>query len=269
MKTKKFVPLLLATLFLFTALTSCKKEEADDNQDSATENSLAETFFNDVTTISDQAGDGELGTYKTEGTLSTCATVSHDTVLRHIEVDFGTSNCLCSDGRYRRGKILVDYTGRYRDSGSVHTISFDNYFVNDNQLLGTKSVTNNGINGNGNLNFTISVNGQINKANGGGTLSWTANRNREWLAGSATQIWSDDVYLITGSSSGTTASGETFTSLITTALRKEMSCRQIVSGMVEFTPGSRYTRFIDYGSGVCDNTITITINNRTFSVVIQ
>ncbi|MBK9638931.1 MAG: hypothetical protein IPO63_14420 [Bacteroidetes bacterium] len=51
--------------------------------------------------------------------------------------------------------------GAYRDSASSHAISFDNYFVNYNQLLGTKTVTNNGRNADGKLSYSITVNGSI------------------------------------------------------------------------------------------------------------
>ena len=59
------------------------------------------------------------------------------------------------DGKNRRGIINVSYTGSYRATGSVHTITFTDYFVNDNQLLGVKTVTNTGLNTNNNPTWTV------------------------------------------------------------------------------------------------------------------
>lgn len=95
--------------------------------------------------------------------MTTCATITFDTAAspKTLTIDFGTTDCLCGDGNYRRGKILVSWTGPYRDSGSVRTITFDQYFVNYNQLQGTKTVTNNGTNGSGHPTFTVTVNGSV------------------------------------------------------------------------------------------------------------
>ncbi|MGQ0830006.1 MAG: hypothetical protein ACT4ON_16585 [Bacteroidota bacterium] len=259
--------------------TSCKKEEKDTDTNAASDHALSEGTFNDVNNISDEAAKGSLSSYMTPGTsdsgerglLSSCATITHDSVSnpRVLTIDFGTTNCFCGDNRFRRGIIKVSYSGKYRDSASTHTISFNNYFVNDNQVLGTKTVTNNGHNTAGNLNYSISVNGQIIKANGGGTITWTSTRNREWIAGESTPTWLDDVYLISGSANGTSASGNSFTANTTTPLRKEIGYKHIVSGILNVTPSGKATRILNFGNGTRDDQATVTINGNTYNITLH
>jgi hypothetical protein len=278
----KQTKLILKNLVLVCAASlvfvACKKNASNDFDTDvrpAEDNSIAEATYNDVHQIADEAvNNGSLANFR-EGNngaiTSGCATVTLDTVStpRRVVIDFGTSNCLCSDGKNRRGKIIVTYTGRYKNAGTVITHSFDNYFVNDNQVLGTKTVTNNGTNAAGNMNWTISVNGQVILANGGGTITWVSNRNREMIAGAATPTWGDDIYLITGTGNVTSSNGRSCTFTITTPLRKELACRFMVSGVVDITPANRPTRTLNFGSGACDNQASVTILGTTYPITLR
>jgi len=279
----KKISIFMAAAIVCTALlfSSCKKDSSSNDSDteSAENNALAESSFNDVTTISDQAAlsgsvnmrvsaadreDGSLG--------SGCATVTVDTVsVPHIiTIDFGATNCVCNDGRSRRGKIILSYTGRYKEAGTVISISFNNYFVNDNQLTGTKKITNLGLNTAGNLVYKIEVNGQVIKANNGGTVTWVSTRQREWIAGSGTPlVLSDDVYSITGNATGTNANGKTYTITITKPLIRKMTCRWFESGTLDVTPEGKPTRTLDYGNTGCDANATVTILGHTFPIVLK
>lgn len=280
MKTKRFltgsITMIVAASMIFT---SCRRDEEDTDTSAAADNAFAEACYNDVTNIADEAGiSGTVTNYRvgdpnSGGLLTTCATVTitnantadQDT----ITVDFGSTNCACNDGRNRRGKIIVYFTGLYRDSASTHTITFDNYFVNDNQVMGTKTVTNLGHNANGNLVYDIDVTGTIILANGEGTITWNSQRQREWTAGESTSVWYDDMYSITGNATGVSAAGENFTMNITNPLIRNMAlgCRRhFTQGTVELTPGTRPMRTIDFGSGACDDIATVTINNHTYTI---
>lgn len=253
--------------------SSCRKNnDRDSDWSAATDNALAESSFNELKNIADEAYSGNMQLYRaTEDTLVFgCATVIRDTTgsVKTLTVDFGTTNCACNDGKNRRGKVIVTYTGFYRDSATVITHTPDNYYVNDNQLLGTKTVTNMGRNGSGNIWFDIAVNGQVIKANNGGTISWVSDREREWVAGESTLTWLDDSYLITGNASGTRSNGEAFTVDILTALKVNLSCRYIVSGSLQVTPANHSARLVDYGTGACDNQATVTINGNVYNVTL-
>jgi hypothetical protein len=281
----KKISIFIAASVVCSALlfSSCKKDSAKDSDvESAQDNALAEADYNDVTTITDQAAlggsvnmrvAGDASASREDGSLgSGCATVTIDTVStpHAVTIDFGTTNCVCNDGRSRRGKIIATYTGRYKESGTVITISFNNYFVNDNQITGSKKITNQGLNNSGNLVYKIEVNGSIIKANSGGTITWISTRQREWLAGSSTPLLlSDDVYSITGSASGTTAKGKAYTITITKALVRKMSCRWFESGTLDVTPEGKPTRTLDYGTTGCDANATVTILGYSFPIVLN
>jgi hypothetical protein len=265
LKTASLLGILTLTVF------SCRRENDEKESGTAADNSLAEQTFDDVKSIADQAADGNLTSYKTGGLLSVCATVTHDTLSdpRMLTIDFGTVNCLCNDGRNRRGKILVSYSGRYKDQGSVHTITFDKYYVNDNHVMGSKIVTNEGPDGNGNIYYTVVIDGSIGLADSSGTLTFVSNRTRTWVAGYSTPEWMDDAYEITGTASGTRPDGGSFSAEIITPLRKEISCRWIVSGVMEFTPGDKPTRTIDFGNGDCDDQAVVSIGNWTRTITLR
>jgi hypothetical protein len=285
MNLKKLSLFISATLLVSSLyLVSCKKDTTsskDSDVESAEDNSLAEAQYNDVTTIIDQAaasGTVTLGiaggssVNGTDGTLgSACATVSIDTVTvpHKITIDFGTSNCLCNDLRNRRGKIIATFSGKFGNVGSAISVSFVDYFVNDNQIKGTKTDTYMGLNNAGHPVINISVDGQIVKANNGGTISWTSTRQREWVAGFNTLDWSDDVYSITGTASGVKASGQAYTITITKPLVRKMNCYWFESGTVDVTPEGKAVRTLDYGSTGCDANATVSILGYTFPIVLR
>ncbi len=269
------------------SLFACKKDNttttANETDTSiASDHNLADATYNDVNNIADQASTGTLvfysPTYDGNGKIdvasekSSCATITNDTTATpHVlTIDFGTTNCTCNDGKNRRGQIIVTYTGHYRDAGSTHTITFNNYYVNDNHVEGTKTVTNNGLNTAGNITFSISVDGQITKTNGD-VITHVASHTREWTEGSSTLVWNDDVYLITGSSHGTktTSSGSTnYTAEINTALKRALSCHWFESGVITITPAGHPARIIDYGSGTCDDQAIVTINGTPHTITL-
>jgi hypothetical protein len=263
--------------------SSCKKkttEEKDSDTAAAVDQSLASTTVNDMTNISDEAANSgttsTLSSFRTSessAVLSSCAIISFDTLAaaKTVTVNFGTANCLCNDNRNRRGSIIISFTGRYRDSNTVITVNPQNYFVNDNQVTGSKTIINKGHNAAHHLVYAINANIQIIKANGGGTITWQSNRQREWTAGENTFTWSDDMYSITGSASGTTSNGNSFTSLITSPLIRNMSfaCRRhFTQGILEHTPAGKATRYIDFGNGTCDNQATVTINGTVYNITL-
>lgn len=280
-----FIKISLGTFVAGTLLfTACRKEkEVDNDTTSAKDNNLAERLFDEVKRITDAAADGSLASsnmksYQMRDTaILGCATVTHDTSAspRTLTIDYGTTNCLCGDGRERRGKIIVSYTGPYRTAGTVITHTFDNFFIEDHQVLGTKTVTNSGINTAGHTYFTIHVDGSVIKpaSAGSGTITWVSDRVREWIEGESTLLnIADDKYSITGNASGTSAAGTSFTVSITSPLIISLSCifetvpkPALVQGTLDITPSGKPVRTINYGSGACDNTATITVNGNTYT----
>ena len=189
-----------------------------------------------------------------------------DTLL----IDFGNNNCLYN-GKLRRGKIIITYTGKYRDSLSVMRTSFDNYFVNENLIQGIKKITNEGRNNDGNMWFSISIDSASIITNNG-AINWNSNNTREWIEGSETPLdFTDDKYLITGNSNGNGVNGNNFDTNSENLLL-DFNCWPIscilTSGETTIIPESYSDRIIDYGDGDCDCEYTISIDNTTYPITV-
>jgi hypothetical protein len=203
--------------------------------------------------------------------MGPCATVTIDTITfpHNVTIDFGPVNCICHDGKLRRGKIIVSHTGPYWAIGTVITTSFDNYFVNDHQLLGTKVVTNLGLNSAENPTWEIEVDGTVIKPNGE-EIIWVGNRLREWVEGHGMPpfMWWDDIYHITGSHNIVASDGTTLSAVITQPLEVALNCYWIRSGIIEMQHSELPLVILDYGSGTCDDQATITINGVSFDITL-
>jgi hypothetical protein len=270
------------------SLTACDKDNddttvagPDPSSTSANDNAMAEAYFDDAYrqmdeqasangSISGRMG-GKTDNYTTSGAgcvdsvkLTTTAGVFPMTLTIYFN-----GSVTCTDGRKRSGRLICTFSGRYRDANSIITITTDNYYVDGNKVEGTKTVTNNGFNAAGNLNYTISVtNGKITTATGS-VITWESTRNREWTAGQNTLLnVSDDQYQITGSASGTNRNGDGFTATITSALLVKMNCKFITQGTVVFA-SERGGFTLDYGNGVCDDKATLTVNGSAHIITLK
>lgn len=281
---KNFLKNAFVLMLGTSILVSCKKDQLSDEESELTtseDHSFMESTFNDVGNIADEAASmGDLISYKTssetDALLGLCVKVSRDTVsespTKILTIDFGSVNCVCKDGRSRRGKIIVKHTGQYLDSGATKIVTFDNYFVNDNQVTGTRTVTNNGHNISNNLNWTITEKGSIVLVSGAGKISWDSYRNRELIAGESTLELSDNEYSITGKASGVNAKNLAYTANITSPLIRKMTlgCRKhFVKGTIVMTPSGKLARTIDFGNGECDNLATVSINGKSKEITLR
>lgn len=284
MKAKNIYLRMLSSIFAISVIVaSCKKEKEnskDIDTQAASDYEQTQLIGDDVSNMAD-AADGGITKFKTTSdipevpeVLSGCATVTCDTMNSTdpdtTTIDFGTSNCLCLDNRNRRGVITIIHSGNKITPGSYRTITFNNFFVNDNQIEGTHTITANGQNSNGNWNWTVTAqNMKITKSNGK-FHSWNSTRNREMIAGAGTPYQrNDDVFLITGSSSGNNSNGKNYSALIIDALRKEATCKWIVKGSVQIFPDNKPLRTLDFGTGSCDDQATVTINGTTYNITLH
>ena len=171
-------------------------------------------------------------------------------------------------GHTRRGKIVSVYTGRLKKAGSTVTTTFDGFYVDSIQVEGTHTIQNKSTSSN--LIFSMTLeNGKLSTPSGDYIA---VNRTHTWTqtAGDTTAP-ANDVFQITGSSNGTIqASGITWqwSTLVTTPLVREFSCRWIVSGQSTITHGTK-TAVLDYGSGTCDNNATLTVGTKVYNITLR
>lgn len=271
--------LLLAGL-LFTSLvfTACDKETDTSDTTIAIDNYLVTQESSGIIDALNSAA-YDFGVMKLDESgaaaatlLPECATVTVDTTSnpKSITIEFSSdgNGCLCSDwdNKYRKGRIIATWTGKYRASGTIIQIKTEDYFVSGNKYEYLKTVTNNGQNSSGNLTYSVN----IQKANiyfsDNTTFTSTSTRTREWVAGSNTLTPYDDVYKITGSASGVSRSGDDFTYTITQPLDVTIACRWIRKGTIVITPSGKPARTLDFGDGSCDNKATVEINGNVFNI---
>lgn len=263
MKTLKFSTLIII-VFSCMALQSCKRDKDEDldiETQTSNDNYQIEGNINDALKEVDAASvSANLG--KTGPTIIIDSTSSP----KRMTIDYGTST-LCADGKLRSGKLIVTWTGRYRETGTVITITPESFSQNGNKLEGVKTIKNEGRNGAGNLYYTITVSNAKLTTAAGNVSTWNATRNREWISGESTAAWNDDVYLITGSASGVASNQISYTTTIKTAIRVDLSCQyRLTAGELEVRPSGKLTRTVNYGTGSCDNTFTVQIGNKTYTI---
>jgi hypothetical protein len=271
MKTKNRFANVIIMLLVGMFYTSCHKSDRDLDKDTtaATDNSIAENAFAGIFKAIGEFSDSTM-----QLRSASCATYSITPAIldtttwpKTLTINYGTTNCLCADGNYRRGIITAVFTGQYRTPGTIITVSLLNYY-HDNYLIhaGTHTIINNGLNTSGNLSYTINVvNANITTPNG--IINWNSTHTREWIAGESTTLnpW-DDVYSITGTANGTSANGNTFTVTINIPLIVALNCAYIEKGSLTLTPANLSPRLVDFGSGACDNKATVTINGTIYNV---
>lgn len=276
MKTTKLTGVaLLGLLSLAVMTSSCNKnveETATSEETTASDNQEANAVGDEASNIADNAANGNNLFGRTQGVaeqldaMSGCATITRDTLgvnNYRVTVDFGATNCLCADGKNRRGKIIATFSGDYWTNGGVKTITFDNFYRNDNKIEGTRTVTNQGANASGNYSWkVVAANMRLTRTDGK-FHTWNSERTREMLAGYNTRgNWQDDEYQITGTANGSNSNGVTYTANITTPLHRKLSCRWIDKGVIEFQNSNGKSRTLDYGDGTCDDKATVQVTGR-------
>src|SRR6266516_2734206 len=114
-----------------------------------------------------------------------------------VTIDFG-DGCLCADGKFRKGAIIIHLTGPIRRSGSVLTITFRDFYLNRAHIEGTKTISN--LSANGAVKFTVQVvGGKVTLPNGRG-YKYNSLKSVAQIDGSTTPNTIDDVYKIEGRS---------------------------------------------------------------------
>ncbi len=271
--------IVLFSLGFSIVLSACGKFRYDKDQ-SAEVNRKVETAFDEMTNISDQAITGNMVYYKNGGVIVThpgdkpvqqktacnvIITIDTTGTPKTVTVDYGSTNCDCNDGKTRRGKIVTTYTGFYHAQGTIITHTPVDYYVNDIKIEGTKTVENMGLNASGQPFFNVQIDG-IATLTSGETMAYTSTRVRTWTDGFTTLFNRfDDEYDITGTATGVFSSGGGYTANITSPVHIKVGCGFPVSGTVEITPQSRPVRLLDYGTGTCDVTFTVTVNGQTYT----
>lgn len=274
-----FSKYLSAIALTALAFSACNRNPKDDNYlyddddriGYATEASRIEFANNDVISIADQAGLLYNAEYIRQST-STCASVAVDTINtpHTLIIRFGETDCLCADGRKRRGSIIVQYNGRYLDTAQVHTITYNNYYLEGNRLTGWVKTTRVDTTVTGNWFYKVQVKDSMD-VNPDPLQTqhvvWSGNLMRRWVGGQNTPQRDDDFFSISGSTTITSPNGHVYNFNIGTPLQFAITCDYAQSGVVNVT-GYNGSRVLNYGNGSCDNEAQLNVGVRVYQLTL-
>ena len=198
--------------------------------------------------------------------------ITSDVPKGTITIDFGVG-CTDARGNVRKGIIRVMYNGRRFIANSTVETIFDNYSINDVKIEGTRTVINITGSSEETPKFTIVLTGGKTTWPDGTFATRSVNRIREWIR-TANPL--SDLWIITGTASGTNRKGENYSMEITKPLVFKRECSSnnkrkefiAVEGTKQLTVGDKLI-IIDYGDGTCDNKVTITINGTSKEVEVR
>lgn len=264
----------VASIVAMTAISSCTDKEERFNAADAqalSEEAIADAYYEDADDMSstvvydDGATNGRVGGTITSADerMKTCATISISgdatTTAGTITIDFG-DGCTYR-GNTRKGKIILTYSnGPAGSNGFTVVTTFDGYKINDIELKGTRTIVKQANSVETNLQHHITL--------VGGEAIWPdgSNITRE---SDFTRVWvrdqEDPRIQLDGSASGTTRLDKSYTMEISETLVYRRECMvadgifMAVEGEKVFNTDSKQI-IINYGSGDCDRSVTITVN---------
>ena len=262
----RVLPGVIAGLGLMVALSACnKKERENDNVVKQEETSYAneqlmlEQIYHNADRVVERVF--TLGV----ASLGTCVGVQYDTTANHeierLTINFGKSACLGYDGRYRKGKIIIEYTKdiKRNTNGHYSKMMFDGYVLDDHTVAGHREIWCKGINESGNLHFDIASMDTITTSKGE-MVTGASFRERELYMGTGTLQTTDDKYRITGYGNFIGANKTTYRVEIARPLVDALDCNWINQGVINIFPTGSTQRVLDFGEGECESVATINVN---------
>ena len=276
-KQKKtlFLTRIMLLIFASFMLTSCEQEnlsiDDDTSQDLASATTQTEidqvsegiddiidNISFDFTTNTVEKG-SDTKTTDEQAFLPDCVTTTKviNGNSKKVTLDYG-DGCATRNDNYLSGKIIIDITYNTEEKSININYSFDNFYFNNKKVEGEVHKYRMRVNGNGNPEATINRDIKI-TWNDGLFVTVKGERKREWIEGFGNNRWGDNVFLITGTWTVTKKDGTVITATVLEALKRNMACRFLVSGIIEIQKNDKKVT-LDYGDGTCDDLAIATIN---------
>ena len=283
MKKVLFSFIAVFALFLF----SCEKQSliSDQEKTLATDDDAIETVVDeaayevDLFSESNAAIDYVAGTTKTElkggffGNRYMEGQAPTVTVERTdggfpitITIDYGDGVEL-TNTRVLSGKIIIVVSDRPRTLNATRTITFENFYIDDINIAGTRTITFSASEEN---MPQASVESLLTITFPDGTVFTREAENlRTFVEGYDTPfIHADNVFHITGFVNITGDDDFIRTKIIIEPLVRKADCRFLVAGVVKITRNDGVEILLDYGDGECDDIATLTKNDETVQITL-
>ncbi len=202
-------------------------------------------------------------------TFPACASINFDTTAtenKKITIDFG-NGCKCDaiDGKFRKGKLEIQWTGNYFQENGVRTLKSNNYFVGN----GSKYYQ-------FNIDFTVNTQSYSHFTStesitfyktASDKISRTSTRTYQWKKGKNTygELY-DDIIQVFGNGNGKNIDNKSFTTSIAEneAIVLDMGCKWLKDGVSFLNPEDKNQRKIDYSS--CDSYANVAIQERIYTI---
>ena len=185
-----------------------------------------------------------------------------------VTIDYGTAGYITDSNDTLQGKIVITISNKLWKAGATKTIRLVDFYVNGNNDIGLKTITNNGLNAAKNPSMSVVASDTIIRVDKS-TIIRNASRTRERISDNGTpKLFFDDEFSTTGSSAGMNAKGVAYTVEITNPLISYNNFKFFVKGTVKTTTQNR-TAVLDYGDGTKDNKATLTINDVTKNIILR
>ncbi len=195
-----------------------------------------------------------------------CAEVEHDTATNTITITYDSlSDCQNPFGHVRQGTIIITYSDRRYVPGATRTITFQDFYIDDVKVEGTRTLENIQETSEDAPKFRITLVGGKLTFDDGTTITRDSERIRTWYRADNPL---DDEVTVEGSASGTRRDGSAYEIEILEPLVYVRDCRESnqskipVSGIKQITSGENVIT-IDFGDGTCDNLVDVTVNGVT------
>ena len=223
---------------------------------------MAASVIGDIIIASYEAQESEAQnrTNGSQSGLPDCVTITlvAQQGFREVTVDFGTEGCEVH-GHILRGQIVFSYTRDPEAQQVLISYNLVDFFFDTKSIVGSKTLLKQLSNENGNPQFTHTLDLTVTWPNGA-QASREGLKQKEWIEGFGSGIWSDNVFEVTGNWTTTFVNGNVHTYEVTIPLRREAICYYFVSGSVD-VQRTNFGGTFDYGAGDCDNQATFTTNN--------
>jgi hypothetical protein len=195
-----------------------------------------------------------------------------------ITIDYGLSGVKTNEVT-RKGKIIINYVGKRLQPNSTRDITFDGYSRNSVKVEGTyhleiKDSVYNDVTQELKITFdhvtALTLTFPDNT-----TIVRNATITTVWDYVKTNVFMSTVTYKAGGAATGTTRKGNEYAMSIITDIVHRADCFASgyllpISGVKAITvvsTGRVYT--IDYGTTACDNTVTVTIGGKTYSITVD
>lgn len=205
-----------------------------------------------------------------KGKDGNCATVTKTVANNVITIVYdytAVTGGVCNDTEVG-GKMTITMPVKPDSTFSgtlVRTVTYDNLKRDSLTVNGSHTITTTVISGKATASEKLAKMTILN-SNSGKTITYTSTRSRT-VDNKGTSSRSDDESSVTGSTTGSSSDGTTFSSNITKALVTKNSCSTSkgfpVSGTEEIVAQDGTKKVVDYGDGTCDLKYTETTNGVT------